>query len=234
MALVVLKGNQWKYTRNVIYHQLIFSGVDALYVIGIVAAIVGGVVMVQVFNYSAAFETDALLMQILVSLIVTELSPILTALILVGRSGTAMTVELGGMRIKRHHEALESMGIDIHQYFYIPRIIGLAVSTVILNVYFIMITILSGILISFFKPGLDMWALLHLFTNSLLLSDFAICIFKGAVLGITIALVCIYHGMRVESSSTEIPQQTSGAVVTSFRLCWIINGAISFIWYAVS
>lgn len=234
ISLILLKGNQWKYTKRVIIHQLIFSGIDALYVLGITAAIVGGVVMVQVFSYSTAFQTDILLMQILVSLIIKELAPILTALILVGRSGSAITVELGSMKIKRHHEALESMGIDLYQYFHLPRVIGLAVSTVVLTGYFIIITLISAVFISLFKEDLNMWTLFTMFTDSVLLSDVLICILKGFILGTIIALICIYNGLQVKASATEIPQRTSEAVVTSFRMCWIVNGAISFIWYAIS
>lgn len=231
IAFYMLKGSRWNYIKKTIINQVIFSGIDAVYAIGVIAAIVGGVVMVRVLSFSPTFETNAFIMQLLVSLIITELAPILTAVILLGRSGSAVTVELGEMRIKRHHEALEWMGIDIFQYFYVPRIIGLSFSCVILNAYFIIITLGSAVVITAFRTGVDWSSMLTLFVASLQLSDIAIGAVKGLCLGMIIAIVCLHHGQLVQSSATEIPQRTSQAIVNSFRICFLVNGLISFLWY---
>ena len=231
LSLYTLTGSRWRYTKRVITHQIIFSGVDGLYVVGLISAIVGGVIMVQMVVYSPGFQTDALLMQILITTVITELAPLITAIILVGRSGSAITVELGNMKIKGEDLALSSMGIDIVQYNHIPRVIGLAVSNVILNGYFVIIMIASALFISAFQKSVNMAAMLTLFVDSLRLADIVINIVKGLLLGTTISLVCIYHGLRVTNSSTEIPQQTSRAIVNSMILCFVISGLISLIWY---
>lgn len=231
VSLYTLTGSRWQYTKRVIIQQIIFSGVDGLYVVGLISAIVGGVIMVQMVVYSPGFQTDALLMQILITTVITELAPLITAIILVGRSGSAITVELGNMKIKGEDLALSSMGIDIVQYNHIPRVIGLAVSNVILNGYFVIIMLASALFISAFQKSVNMAAMLTLFIDSLRLADIVINIVKGLLLGTTISLVCIYHGLRVTNSSTEIPQQTSRAIVNSMILCFVISGLISLIWY---
>lgn len=231
LSLYTLTGSRRQYTKRVIIHQIIFSGVDGLYVVGLISAIVGGVIMVQMVVYSPGFQADALLMQILVTTVITELAPLITAIILVGRSGSAITVELGNMKIKGEDLALSSMGIDIVQYNHIPRVIGLAVSNVILNGYFVIIMLASALFISAFQKSVNMAAMLTLFVDSLRLADIVINIVKGLLLGTTIALVCIYHGLRVTNSITEIPQQTSRAIVNSMILCFVISGFISLVWY---
>jgi phospholipid/cholesterol/gamma-HCH transport system permease protein len=230
-ALLTLKGSRRQYTKGIIIHQIVFSGVDALYVVGLISAILGGVVMVQMIAWSPGFHADELLMQVLVTTVITELAPLITAVILVGRSGSAITVELGIMKMKKEHLALASMGIDIAQYNHLPRVIGLAVSNVILTAYFVIIMLTSALLISAFQKSVNVATMLTLFVDSLRLSDVTISIVKGALLGTTIALVCIYHGLKVESSVTAIPQQTSRAIVNSLILCFVISGLISIIWY---
>ena len=232
-ALYTLRGSRWKYTKGVIFHQIIFSGVDALFLVGLISALLGGVLMVQMIAHSPAFHADKLLMQILVTTVITELAPLITTVILIGRSGSAITVEMGTMKIKGDHLALSSMGIDITQYSHLPRVIGLAVSNVILNLYFVLIMLSSALVISAFQQSVNVADMLSLFVDSLKLPEMIINVFKGALLGTMVALVCIYHGERVQNAATEIPQQTSRAIVNSMILCISISGSISLVWYLV-
>jgi len=234
LALLKLKGNEWRYTKNLIIHQIIFSGIDAIYVISVISVIVGGVVMVQLLAFSPGFQADAMLMKIMVGLIIKEIAPIFGALILVGRSGSAITVELGEMKLKRQHEALESMGIGMSQYFNVPRIIGLAVSSIMLNGYFVIMSLFAWLGISLFQKNVKIADMLNLLAGSLSISDVVINAFKGGVLGMTIALVCIHHGMSVRTSATEIPQRASRAIVDSFLFCFAIDALISVAWYLIA
>jgi len=230
-ALYALKGSRWHYTKGVIFNQIVFSGVDALYLVGLISATLGGVIMVQMVAYSPGFHADKLLMQIFVTTVITELAPLITTMILIGRSGSAITVEMGSMKIKGAHLALTSMGIDITQYSHLPRVIGLTVSNVILNLYFVLIMLSSALLISAFQKSVNVADMLSLFIDSLRLPDIMINVVKGALLGTTIALVCIYHGQKVQNAATEVPQQTSRAIVNSMILCFTISASISLTWY---
>lgn len=233
LGLRALKGNHRRYVTTLTIHQIIFSGIDAVGVVSVVAVVIGGVVLVQMMTYAPGFEASAFLMGIITSLIVKEIAPLLTSLILVGRSGSAITVELGNMRVKHHHEALAAMGIDLAQFFYVPRIIGLTVAGIMLNVYFIMVTFLSWLVISTFQRGSDLGKTITLFAGSLRGGDFIINILKGGVLGMTVALVCIHQGLNVKSSATEIPQRTSRAIITAFIISFVINMVISVGWYVI-
>lgn len=230
-ALFTLKGHRWRYTSNLIIHQVIFSGIDAITVVSFIAAVIGGVVMVQMMSFSPGFQANAFLMGIMSGLIVKELAPLFTALILVGRSGSAITVELGNMRVKRQHEALAAMGIDIVQFFHLPRVAGMVAVSVILNGYFIIMTVVSWIGISFLQGDVDIGTMLSLFAGSLDPGDLAVGVVKAAVIGMTIALICIHQGVNVKHSITEIPQRTSKAIISSFMASFIITMLISVFWY---
>ncbi len=231
MGLRALRGNQRRYVKNLTIHQIIFSGIDAVGVVSTVAVVIGGVVLVQMMAYAPGFQGSPFLMDIITSLFTNEIAPVFTALILVGRSGSAIVVELGTMRVKGHHEALASMGIDIAQYFYVPRVIGLTVAGILLNGYFIIMTFFSWFIISSFQRGIDMPKMINLFVDSLHAGDVFISVFKGSVLGITVGIICIHQGVNVKKSVTEIPQRTSKAIVTAFIATFVINIIISLGWY---
>lgn len=233
IGVIRLRENQWRYTKNLIIHQIIFSGIDAIAVVSVISMLVGGVVMVQLLAVSPGFQTDAIMMKVMVGLVTKEMAPIFCSLILVGRSGSAIAVELGQMKIKRHHEALEAMGVNTFNYFNLPRIIGLAVANVILNGYFVIMTLFSWIFISSFHPNIHLAGLLDLVAGSISIGDIVINVIKGVFLGVIIAVVCVYHGGKVEISATEIPQRTSKAIVESFLYCFIFNAAVSVGTYAL-
>lgn len=231
IGLRALRGNQRRYVKNLTIHQIIFSGIDAVGVVSIIAVVIGGVVLVQMMTFAPGFQSSPFLMGIVTSLFSKEMAPVFTALILVGRSGNAITIELGTMRVKGHHEALAAMGIDIAQYFYVPRVIGLTVAGMLLNGYFVIMTFFSWFVISSFQQGIDMPKMLNLFVDSLHVSDLFISLFKGGVLGMAIAIICIHQGVNVKKSVTEIPQRASKAIVTAFISTLIINMVISIVWY---
>ena len=233
IGLRTLKGNQRRYVTTLTVHQIIFSGIDAVGVVSVVAVVIGGVVLVQMMTYAPGFEASAFLMGLVTSLIIKEIAPLFTSLILVGRSGSAITVELGNMRVKGHHEMLAAMGIDLAQFFHVPRIVGLTVAGIMLNGYFVIMTFFSWLVISTFHRGSDLNRTMTLFVGSLHASDFFISILKGGVLGMTVALVCIHQGLNVKTSATEIPQRTSKAIVVAFIASFVINMVISMGWYVM-
>lgn len=233
IALCFLKGNQWKYTKKIIIQQIIFSGTDALFIIAMIAMLTGGIVMVQILSYSSIFQLDELFILILVSFLITEISPLLVGLILIGRSGSAITLELGQNKIRRHFEALEAMGIDIFQYTHIPRIIGFVVSSIILNAYFILITLISAFSVFTLLENATISYLSFMIIDSVKLPDVFICIIKGGIMGLATVLISISHGTKIQGSSTEIPLLTSKSIIASFGVCFLISGLISIIYLEV-
>lgn len=230
-GLASLKGHRRKYVTELIVHQVIFSGIDAVAIISAIALIVGGVVTVQLLAYFPGFRTDPSLIDIVTSLIVKEIAPILTALVLVGRSGSAITVELGQMCLKNQDAALAGMGINIVHYFHLPRIAGLTIAGLVLNLYFVLMAFFAWSTFSVVQHGTDLAKMAPLFFNALNRSDFLVCMLKGAAIGMSVAFVCIHQGLNIQGSATEIPQRVSKAVVFSFLASFVISMLISLAWY---
>src|SRR5690606_35674705 len=108
----------------------------------------GAIVILQSSVNFSLLGGGTLLGDLMVGIIIRELAPLLTALIVIARSGTAVASEIGNMRVNREIEALEAMGIHPLSYIVFPRLMGGVVSVVCLAVYFVLIAALGGFFVT--------------------------------------------------------------------------------------
>jgi phospholipid/cholesterol/gamma-HCH transport system permease protein len=170
----------------------------------------------------------------MVIVVVRELGPLLAALMVLARIGTANVVELGTARAMGEVEALESLGIDPVHYFVVPRVIGMAVGITSLTVYLILGSLASGYLWAFLqdvplRPG-DYFRQL---AGALTGLDFALLAIKTALFGFIIAIVTCYHGLAQPLRLEEVSHATVRAVAQSVIACVLLD-ALFIVIYLVS
>jgi len=226
------KSGSVKEGRAVLSKQVLFTGINAIPLIALVSLALGGIAIIQTFTLLPKFGGESLVGKILVTVIIRELGPVLTGFIVIGRSGTAITTEIGNMMVSHEIEALESMGIDPVRYIIIPRIFGVTASLVSLNIYFDIFAIIGGYLVSKMVLITSISVFLRKILEAMIVSDITVSIIKGFIFGIVISLICTFMGLSVKFSSTEVPQMTSKAVVISIAFMFILDGIITFIYYA--
>ena len=132
---------------SVIQKQIYFTGLESLKVIVIISVTIGIVIITQIISLVGS-SNETLTGKVLVWVVVRESGPVLTAIIIIARSGTAIATELGYMKINNEIESIESLGITADQYLIMPRIIGVTASVVILTIYFEIAAILGGFLVA--------------------------------------------------------------------------------------
>ena len=153
---------------------------------------------------------------VMVTVVVRELGPLLTVVLVLARSGTANVVELGTARALGEIEALESLGIDPIHYLVMPRVIGLAVSVFCLTTYMILVGIGSGYLFAFLQDvPLTLSTYFGQLGDALHWQDFAMLMVKTCLFGIVIAVVNCYHGLARPLKIEDVSQVTTRAVVES-------------------
>jgi phospholipid/cholesterol/gamma-HCH transport system permease protein len=199
----------------VILRQILFTGYEALPLISFLALAIGGLIILQGTNLLVNFGQGIWVHIILVTVVVTELSGILTALVVVARSGTAISTELGNMKVRREIDLIESFGISPIGYLVVSRIIGVVVAMVVLVIYFNVIAVIGGWLFSRIFNHLEFRAFMNDFLSVLKISHVVSSLIKSVVFGLIISSVSAYQGMSVGHASTEVPQRTIKAVVTS-------------------
>lgn len=217
----------WKNTVK----QILFTGVDGMPVIGTVSAVLGMVIIIQAYTLLPALGDAKLISSILVLVIVRELGPILTAFIVIGRSGTALATEIGNMKVSHEVDALKAMGIDPIRFLVAPRLFGMILSMIMLGIYFDVIGLLGGFLVAQLQISLPLDIFAKQLFEVMSLDDLIIGLAKNTFFGITIAVVSCYQGMQVQLARTEVPQKTTKAVVSSIFFCFFFNALLTAVFY---
>ncbi len=228
------RATTWRRTvRGVFARQLLFTGVEAIRFIALIAVMVGLVVVVQMQLWLGKLGQTALLGPVLVMAIVREIGPLLVNFVIIGRSGTAIAAELGAMRVNGEVDVLDSQGIDPFIYLVIPRVLGVAVSVFCLTIVFVVVALLSGYLSGLVlgvRPGPFILFVESVF-RAVTPADVANLVVKTLVPGALTGAICCAEGMSAEHSLTEVPQVTTLSVVRSVGALVVVSVVVSVLTY---
>ena len=214
--------------RTVLLKQIYFTGLEAAKIIVLVALILGTVIVSQVLGLVGA-SNGSLPGKVLVWVVFLELGPLLTAIIVIARSGTAIAAELGSMKINGEISALERLGIEPERYLLLPRVIGVGISVLLLTIYFVLTACVGGFLIVSLGRHIPYDQFIQGIVASLGIREVVVLIVKGISFGVSIPLICYNAGISVGTSATEIPQAATKAVITSLFAVFLLDGLITLI-----
>ena len=225
LGVTITKWNASSHViRPLIRQQIQRAGVRLLPIIAFMAFALGFVVIGQTVSLLSRVGAQNYTGTVMVTAVVRELGPIVTALLVLARVGTATVIELGNDRAMGQVEALEALGIDPIHYLVVPRVLGLAMAIFALTVYLILIALFSGYLFAFLQdvpllPAeyLDQLAL------ALTWKDFVLLALKTFCFGAIIAVVTCYEGLANPLRQEEVAEATSRAVVQSLELCVLLD-----------
>lgn len=219
-------------SRRVTVRQIFFTGFEALPLVSVIAMMVGATIIVQA-QLTSELPPEILGM-LLVAVVLREVAPLVTAIVVAGRSGTAIATELGNMKANQEVLGLVSLGIDPHRFIVFPRMVGVVTSVLVLTVYFGAMAILGGCIASALLGRLSFGALRAGFMSALLPADLPLFFLKGTGLGVIVGWLSCHFGLEVGASPTEVPQRASQAVVLTMLACVGFNTIVTvgFYWMA--
>lgn len=220
-----------KATFNVLLKQVYFTGFEAIPIISWIALILGLIIVSESVSILPKVGGERLIGDILVWVVIREVGPLFSAVIVIARSGTAIAAELGSMKISKELNSLEIMGIDPMHYLIMPRVIGTAVSVFVLTFYFEGISILGGYLLAGFGKSMSFSVYISYILEAMGFLEVGVSVLKSVLFGILIGAVCSAHGLLVQRSITEIPQQTTKAVMGSLKLVFAADAIITIIFF---
>jgi phospholipid/cholesterol/gamma-HCH transport system permease protein len=195
-------------------HQVRFTAVHAVGLVALLSGILSFLVISQATRELGRFGATDLIGTLIVVAIVRELGPLITALVVAGRSGTAIAAELATNQVLGEVRALEAMGIDPKQYLVLPRFAGLLVSVFVLLVLFDLVAILAGFAAATFN-GMSGPRYFDIVLESLRAKDVWLTVLKALAFGLIVGVVPSYFGLAVRRAPTEIPIAASRAVVAA-------------------
>ncbi len=209
---------------SIFIDQIVLTGINALAIISFLAVFVGIVIASQLVFIIVSVAGAKDYSEILARLILSEMGPLITGFIMIGRSCSAMVVDLGNSKIAGELDVLRYQGIHLDDILILPRILGAVISQLALALYFSAIMLLSGMLFStmFYNFSLQtsISELLHLID----IGSLSRFILKNILFGLTIGSIACFHGLAVINSPTQVSRQLQFAVVRSIVFVFLIDG----------
>src|SRR5216683_6978476 len=203
------------YKPRLLIRQLRTIGAESLFLIVLIATFTGMVLGLQGYNALHRFGSDTALGTVVALILVRELGPVLAALMIAARAGSAMAAELGSMQSTEQIDALTVMAINPVQYLVSPRVLAGVFSFPLLTSIFDVIGIWGGYMIGVGLMGAPSGAYFNRIAATMTGHDIATGLYKALVFGVIVMWVCCYKGYHAERMATGVSRATTEAVVLS-------------------
>jgi phospholipid/cholesterol/gamma-HCH transport system permease protein len=215
-----------------ILHNVQTAGVEALPITGLLSFLLGIVIAYQGADQLQRFGANIFVADLVGISMLRELSPMMTAIIIAGRSGSAYTAQIGTMKVTEEIDALRTIGVPPLELLVLPKMIALVIVMPLLTVYTDVTGVLGGMIMAQWKLGVDMRAFLDRLDDAIVLSTYWTGLVKAPVFAMIVALVGCYRGFQVTGSAESVGTQTTMSVVQAIFLVIVTDAMFSivFLW----
>lgn len=216
--------------RNTI-DQMSAVGPASLLIALVTSFFVGMVFTIQVAREFIAFGATTAIGGVLAITLARELAPVLTAVVLAGRVGSAFAAEIGTMRVTEQIDALQMLRSDPVDYLVIPRVIACALMLPLLNVLALIAGMLGGFIVATTIYNIPPAVFLNSARNFMNTWDLASSMIKALIFGVLIAVIGASWGLTTTGGAKGVGQSTTTAVVTSLLAIFIANFFLSWVMF---
>ena len=215
--------------KEMIYH-IHRSGFNALTIVGLSAFLVGLVIAYQSGVQLEKFGANLFIVDAVSISITRELGPMITAIVIAGRSGSAYTAEIGAMKITEEIAAMRTMGFDPYYFLVLPRIFAMMIALPLLIFFADIMGIFGGMVASKMQLGISMGQFIERLNEVLEVKHYLLGMVKGPVFAFLIAAVGCYRGLQVSENTESIGLHTTASVVNSIFLVIAFDALFSVIY----
>ena len=208
------------------------AGADGIPIVLMINFLVGLVTAFQASIQLKQFGANIFVADLVGLSVTRELAPLMTAIIIAGRSGAAFSAELGTMRVSEEIDALRTLGLDPYHFLVFPRVIALTLVAPLLTVVADVIGIVGGVLVAMFTLDLTLQSYLAETEKALELFDVFSGLLKSVVFGLSIALVACQRGLATHGGAEGVGRSTTSAVVTSLFAIVVVDAIFTVIFHA--
>jgi len=205
------------------------SGVKAMPVTALVGFLIGIVLSYLSSLQLQRLGADMFIVNILGFGIIREIGPLLVAVLVAGRTGSAMTAQLGVMRVTEEIDALVAMGIAPHLRLVFPKVVALAVTLPLLVVWTSGIALLGGMAAANIQLDIGLGFFIDALPKALPVANLWIGLAKGLAFGVAIALVACHFGLRVRPNTESLALHTTASVVTAITVVILIDAVFAIV-----
>ncbi|MCC6154679.1 MAG: ABC transporter permease [Candidatus Hydrogenedentes bacterium] len=216
--------------RSAVEHFVEF-GFNSLPIVGLICFLIGGIMSMQAVYLLKAFGATQYVANLVGVIAVRELAPLMTAILLTGRSGSAIAAEIGTMKVSEEIDALEVMGLNPTKHLVVPKFFAMVTAIPCLTILGALIMIFGGFAVTVWVVGVEPNVYINNTINAIKIRDFATGFSKSVFFGIVICLVGVYRGFQVEGGAEGVGKMTTSSVVTSIFLIIFVDLIFTYIFF---
>lgn len=215
----------WREISATIY----VAGFRALPITGLVGALIGVVIAYQSALQLRNYGAEIFIVDMLGFSVTRELGPLLAAIIVAGRSGSAITAQIGVMRLTQELDAMTTLGMSVSQRLVLPRVLALTLVMPLLALWTIFAAMVGGIVASELTVGLGFDYFMITLPDRLPVANLWIGLGKSLVFGAVVGITATHLGLRVQPNTRDLGARTTRSVVTSITLVIVLNALFSIV-----
>ena len=206
------------------------AGVNALPIIALISFLIGLIMAFQSAIPMRQFGAEIFVANLIALSMLRELGPLMTAIILAGRTGSAFAAELGTMKVNEEIDALTTMGLDPVQFLVVPRVIAAVTMTPLLAIFANLLGLVGGSLV-LISLGFPLITYINQVLSAVTFVDLLGGLVKSFVFGILVASIGCLRGLQTETGASAVGVSTTRAVVTGITLIILTDGIFSVAYY---
>jgi phospholipid/cholesterol/gamma-HCH transport system permease protein len=222
------KRMRWMEVRRVFEE----AGANAVPIVSLVSILVGLIIAFESTQTLAKFGAQIYVVNMIGIIMVRELGPLLAAVLLAGRSGSAFAAEIGTMKVNEELDALQTLGLDPIRFLVVQRIMAAILLTPLLAIYATFLGVTGGVLVAF-SLGFKWSLIFHQLIASLKVTDIAFGVTKGVAFGAIVSAVGCLRGLQTQEGPSAVGVSTTRAVVTSIVLIVIADAVFSVLFFVL-
>ncbi len=229
--LVSPRSIRWR----VLVRNLELDGFHALPIVGLLSFLMGVVIAYQGAEQLRTFGANIFIVDLVGVSLLREISPLVTAILVAGRSGSAYTAQIGTMKVTEELDAMRTLGISPMNYLVFPRVLVLVLALPLLTVYADIVGVFGGMIIASSQLDVSFTEFIARFEHAIALKHYVIGIIKAPVFAVIIALTGCYQGFQIRGSVDSVGQHTTISVVQSIFLVIVFDALFSVFlsWWGV-
>ena len=229
MVVAPLRGKGLRLKSAV--ESFVEFGFRSLPIVGMICFLVGVIIALQSSHTLDKWGANRFIATLVAVSALREMAPLMSAVIITGRSGSAITAEIGTMKVGEEIDALEVMGLNPVKYLVVPKFLAMLVAVPCVTVIAMFIMIFGGFFAAVFIVGVDPFVYIDETTRSLVEKDLVNGLVKSVFFGIAICWVGVYRGLQVEGGAEGVGKKTTSSVVTSIFLIIVIDLIFTVLFY---
>lgn len=204
-------------------------GATALPITALVGSLIGVVLAYLTAQQLKQFGADSYIVNILGIALIRELGPLLGAILIAGRSGSAITAQIGVMRVTDELDAMSVMGISHSYRLVLPRALALAIAMPLISGWTTVAGLLGGMLAADLSLGISPSFFINALPDAVMVSNLVLAQVKSVVFGILIALIGCHFGLRVEPNTQSLGEGTTASVVTAITVVILVDALFAIL-----